>query len=192
MGLVPEAFERMTPAEFIYAWLGWAKREGDRQRQAWERERWAVWVTTCIQLDRKDRRPMTEMFPLPWEKSAAPIENNPSYPDARCRLLSAPKYAIRAARDARYFRLDTYDAVPAGVGTAGRNAPPDRRGVLSAGRISGTERRTTSESDRHAPRRSSSAEDSGGKLFSTAGQTHYLYRSIDAERPHDLDRQHIA
>ena len=36
MGLVPEAFERMTPAEFIYAWLGWAKREGDRQRQAGE------------------------------------------------------------------------------------------------------------------------------------------------------------
>lgn len=70
MGLSPEAFERLTPAEFIYAWLGWAKREDDRLRRAWERERWAVWVATCIQLDRKDRRPMTEMFPLPWERTA--------------------------------------------------------------------------------------------------------------------------
>ena len=34
MGLAPEAFERLTPAEFIYAWLGWAKREGDRQGNA--------------------------------------------------------------------------------------------------------------------------------------------------------------
>ena len=48
MGLSPETFERLTPAEFIYVWLGWAKCEEDRQRQAWERERWAVWVATCI------------------------------------------------------------------------------------------------------------------------------------------------
>ena len=34
MGLAPEAFERLTPAEFIYAWLGWAKREGDRHGNA--------------------------------------------------------------------------------------------------------------------------------------------------------------
>ncbi|WP_278995296.1 hypothetical protein [Alistipes finegoldii] len=60
----------MTPAAFIYAWLGWAALEQSRTRQAWERERWAVWVATCIQLDKKDRLPMTEMFPLPWEISA--------------------------------------------------------------------------------------------------------------------------
>lgn len=69
MHLTPEAFEGMTPAEFIYAWLGWSALEASRLRQAWERERWAVWVTTCIQLDRKDRLPMREMFPLPWEES---------------------------------------------------------------------------------------------------------------------------
>ena len=69
MHLAPEAFEGMTPAEFVYAWLGWSTLEQSRMRQAWERERWAVWVATCIQLDRKDRLPMREMFPLPWEES---------------------------------------------------------------------------------------------------------------------------
>lgn len=69
MRLSPEAFEGMTPAEFVYAWLGWSALEASRLRQAWERERWAVWVATCIQLDRKDRLPIREMFPLPWEES---------------------------------------------------------------------------------------------------------------------------
>lgn len=72
MGLMPEAFECLTPAEFIYAWLGWSDGEQSRLRQAWERERWAVWVATCIQLDKKDRLPMMEMFPLPWEASSEP------------------------------------------------------------------------------------------------------------------------
>ncbi len=71
MGLRPEVFEGMTPAEFTYAWLGWAKRERDREQQAWERERWSVWVLTSIQLERKDRRPMTQMFPMPWDRPAA-------------------------------------------------------------------------------------------------------------------------
>nr|DAP76814.1 MAG TPA: hypothetical protein [Caudoviricetes sp.] len=50
----------------------------------------------------------------------------------------------------------------------------------------------TAESDRHAPRHSSAAEDSGGECLQTAGQTHLLYRGIDAERPHDPYRQHFA
>ena len=77
MGLAPEAFERLTPAEFIYAWLGWAKREGDRQRQAW--------VATCIQLDRKDRRPMTEVFPLPWE-TTTPAKQEPTMQERMARI----------------------------------------------------------------------------------------------------------
>jgi hypothetical protein len=67
MGLAPEAFAALTPAEFVYTWLGWSDGERSRQRQEWERKRWSVWVSTCIQLDKKDRLPMTEMFPLPWE-----------------------------------------------------------------------------------------------------------------------------
>ncbi|CVI65276.1 hypothetical protein [Alistipes sp. CHKCI003] len=67
MGLHPDVFESLTPAEFSYAWLGWAKRERDRERQDWERERWSVWVLTSIQLERKDRKPMVEMFPMPWD-----------------------------------------------------------------------------------------------------------------------------
>lgn len=68
MGLRPDDFNALTPAEFIYAWIGWSELEQNRIKQAWERERWSVWVATCTQLDKKDRQPMTQMFPLPWEK----------------------------------------------------------------------------------------------------------------------------
>lgn len=68
MGLRPDDFNALTPAEFIYAWIGWSEMEQNRTKQAWERERWSVWVATCIQLDKKDRQPMTQMFPLPWEE----------------------------------------------------------------------------------------------------------------------------
>ena len=75
MGLRPNDFNALTPAEFIYVWLGWSEQEQSRNKQAWERERWAVWITTCIQLDKKDRLPMTQMFPLPWEEvSDIPLE----------------------------------------------------------------------------------------------------------------------
>lgn len=68
MGLRPDDFNALTPAEFIYAWLGWSEQQQSLNKQAWERERWAVWITTCIQLDKKDRLPMTQMVPLPWEE----------------------------------------------------------------------------------------------------------------------------
>lgn len=71
MGLRPDDFNALTPAEFIYAWFGWSEQQQSLNKQAWERERWAVWITTCIQLDKKDRLPMTQMFPLPWECQAA-------------------------------------------------------------------------------------------------------------------------
>jgi hypothetical protein len=72
----PDDFDDITPARFIYAWLGWMEREESRMRQAWERERWAVWILTSIQMVRKDRQPMTQMFPLPWEATTAaePVE----------------------------------------------------------------------------------------------------------------------
>ena len=63
----PDDFNALTPAEFMYAWIGWMELQDNRIRQAWERERWAVWILTSIQMDRKDRQPMTQMFPLPWE-----------------------------------------------------------------------------------------------------------------------------
>lgn len=72
MGLRPDDFNVLTPAEFIYAWIAWSELEQNRTKQAWERERWAVWVATCIQLDKKDRQPMTQMFPFPWEEVAPP------------------------------------------------------------------------------------------------------------------------
>lgn len=70
MGLSPEAFNNLTPAEFIYAWAGWSKREQDRIRHSWELTRWQTWVLTSIQLDKKDRKALDEMFPLPWDRKA--------------------------------------------------------------------------------------------------------------------------
>lgn len=70
MHLRPADFEQMSVAEFVYAWWGWAKRQNDLQRQAWERTRWQSWILTSIQLDRKDRRPMQQMFPLPWDSES--------------------------------------------------------------------------------------------------------------------------
>jgi len=72
MGLRPCDFEDLTPAEFFYAWAGWAKANIDRQKQEWERTRWQTWVLTCIQLEKKDRKEMVEMFPLPWETPPPP------------------------------------------------------------------------------------------------------------------------
>ena len=71
MGMRPADFEAMTAAEFYYAWVGWSRREVEREQQAWERTRWEAWVLTSIQLDKKDRKPMLEMYPLPWDKPIA-------------------------------------------------------------------------------------------------------------------------
>lgn len=71
MGMRPDDFNDLTPAEFVYARLGWMNLQESVMRQSWERERWSVWVLTSIQLDRKDRRDMTQMFPLPWESRSA-------------------------------------------------------------------------------------------------------------------------
>ncbi len=65
----------MTPAEFIYAYIAWADIEQSRTRQAWECERWAVWVLTSIQLEKKDRLSITDMFPLPWEEASSTFDN---------------------------------------------------------------------------------------------------------------------
>ncbi len=74
MGITPESFYVLTPAEFVYAWIGYADKAQTEFRQSWERERWQTWVLTSIQLDRKDRRAMCEMFPLPWENTPEPTE----------------------------------------------------------------------------------------------------------------------
>lgn len=72
MGMRPCDFEDLTPAEFFYAWAGWASARIARQKEQWEQTRWQTWVLTCIQLEKKDRKEMTAMFPLPWEKAPAP------------------------------------------------------------------------------------------------------------------------
>lgn len=72
MGMRPDDFYDLTPSEFFYAWAGWAKANRDAQKQEWERLRWQTWVLTCIQMEKKDRKEMVEMFPLPWENPPAP------------------------------------------------------------------------------------------------------------------------
>lgn len=78
MGMRPDDFADLTPAEFFYAWAGWAKADRDKRKEAWERTRWEVWVLTCIQLEKKDRKDMTAMFPLPWEHTAEQMTPTPS------------------------------------------------------------------------------------------------------------------
>lgn len=68
MGLSLSEFEALTPAQFIYAWSGWAALQRDHSRHQWEIARWQTWTLTCIQIDRKDRRPITQMFPFPWDE----------------------------------------------------------------------------------------------------------------------------
>lgn len=86
MGLSTDDFNALTPAEFIYVWIGWSEQEQSRNKQAWERERWAVWITTCIQLDKKDRLPMTQMFPLPWEESETLLDQPPTMEERKIRI----------------------------------------------------------------------------------------------------------
>lgn len=69
MGLSVQTFESLTPAEFIYAWLGWLKQQRDRVIHEWELTRWQTWVLTSIQLERKDRKPLEQMFPMPWDSA---------------------------------------------------------------------------------------------------------------------------
>ena len=54
MGLSLSEFEALTPAQFIYAWSGWAALQRDHSRHQWEIARWQTWTLTCIQLDRKE------------------------------------------------------------------------------------------------------------------------------------------
>ena len=50
MGLSLSEFEALTPAQFIYAWSGWAALQRDHSRHQWEIARWQTWTLTCILL----------------------------------------------------------------------------------------------------------------------------------------------
>ena len=86
MGMCPDDFKSLTPAEFVYAWYGWSGLQQDQLKQSWERERWSVWITTCIQLDKKDRLSMTDMFPLPWEESQTLLSQELTMEERRERV----------------------------------------------------------------------------------------------------------
>ena len=72
MGIRPCDFEDMTFAEYCWTAYGWTRMQRQKQKQEWEIGRWQTWVLTSIQLEKKDRKPMTEMFPLPWDKDNVP------------------------------------------------------------------------------------------------------------------------
>lgn len=72
MGIRPCDFEDMTFAQYCWAVYGWSQQQIQRQRQEWERARWQTWILTSIQLEKKDRKQMDEMFPLPWDKDSCP------------------------------------------------------------------------------------------------------------------------
>ena len=72
MGLNPDVFDSMTPAEFVYAQYGYMNYKRAEAHQAWEIARFSTYHQMIIQIERKDRTPMYEMFPFVWDK---PIEN---------------------------------------------------------------------------------------------------------------------
>lgn len=86
MGLPVQTFELLTPAEFIYAWLGWLKAQRDRIRHEWELTRWQTWILTSIQLDRKDRKPLEQMFPMPWDDAPKEPEEPMSLSERQKRV----------------------------------------------------------------------------------------------------------
>ena len=71
--------ERPDPSRVLLC-MGWLGKGPDRcaRRQEWERTRWQTWVLTCSWMEKKDRKEMTEMFPLPWENAPAPKIIKPS------------------------------------------------------------------------------------------------------------------
>ncbi len=90
-----EAFEMLTPAEFVYAYLGWQEHQLELQRYAWERARWHVGIGILSQTPKKDWVPISEMLPLPWEQSAYEITEEITDDERRARVAEMAKYINR-------------------------------------------------------------------------------------------------
>ena len=75
MGVTPGVFTDMTPAEFFYAWTGWAKMQTDRTRSAWERTRWSTYFTILPHIQKEDQPKVFDMLALPWDNKEKSSES---------------------------------------------------------------------------------------------------------------------
>lgn len=83
MGLNPEVFDSMTPAEFILAQYGWINRRSADFRQSMEIARFGAYWPTIVQIDPKHRRAMDVLIPLPWDAPAKQKEQKKLTPAER-------------------------------------------------------------------------------------------------------------
>ena len=67
MGITPDVFNDMTPAEFCYAWTGWHKMQTDLAKGQWERIRWSTRLLSILMVDKKNRNDIVKMTELPWD-----------------------------------------------------------------------------------------------------------------------------
>ncbi|MFI3298768.1 MAG: hypothetical protein R3Y49_03080 [Rikenellaceae bacterium] len=70
MGISPQDFDTLTPAEFVYARLAWMAAEREKFRQEWERTRWSTWILAMPNFEKSARGEASAMFPLPWEEAS--------------------------------------------------------------------------------------------------------------------------
>lgn len=68
MGMQPSELYALELREFFAIYAGWLKLEEQRARQEWERTRWLASVVISPHL--KSQTPVTQLFPLPWDKES--------------------------------------------------------------------------------------------------------------------------
>lgn len=66
MGLAPEAFDRMTFAEFVYAQQGYIRRLEQQYQTAMNVERWGTYAIMSVITDLGGASAY-EILPLPWD-----------------------------------------------------------------------------------------------------------------------------
>lgn len=91
VGISPEVFPYMTYAECYYAWLGFAAREAELMRSAWERERASTCALINIQLQPKDRQDAAAMWPLPWDRGVRKTKQELTLEERRRRAEAMVK-----------------------------------------------------------------------------------------------------
>lgn len=83
MGLSPEMFNSMTPAEFILAQYGYLNKKQAEARQAWEIARFSTYAQIIIHIDKKHRKSPQEMFPFAWDEQLPKKKQKQLTPEER-------------------------------------------------------------------------------------------------------------
>ena len=69
LGFSPAVLYRFTYTEFLLAYSAYLQAEQDRERQSWERARWATCYLLSPHTGKKKLKPK-DLITFPWEKAA--------------------------------------------------------------------------------------------------------------------------